>query len=81
MNIKSYIFISAEGYTFQPESDFVEPEIENCQVLGFGIGENPQEAFDSFLNDNKFYLDLNFEEVICYELACGEPIAQFELKV
>ena len=55
MNIKSYIFISAEGYTFQPESDFVEPEIENCQVLGFGIGENPQEAFDSFLNDNKFY--------------------------
>jgi len=64
----SYIFITVEGYTFQPGSETIEPDIENCQVVGFAKGDNPQQAFQSLVKENSFLLGTTFDETICLEL-------------
>jgi hypothetical protein len=33
--MKDFIFITFEGYTFQPNSNSDIPDIENMQVVGF----------------------------------------------
>ena len=65
--MKSYIFITAEGYTHQPESTSIEPDIENCQVIGFAKGSNKKHAFENLLNENPALLETTFDEIICYE--------------
>ncbi len=64
--MKSYIFITAEGYTFQPESTSIEPDIENCQVVGFAKGKDPQQAFQNLIQENGNLLETTFDELICY---------------
>ena len=66
--MKSYIFITVEGSTYQPESELVESDIENCQVIGFGYGADEVEAFDNMLEENQDLLETTFDEVICMEL-------------
>ena len=66
--MKSYIFITAEGYTFQPESTSIEPDIENCQVVGFSKGMDEDQAFDNMIKENRYLLETSFDEVICLEL-------------
>jgi len=64
----SYIFITTEGYTYQPGSEAVEPDIENCQVLGFAKGDSADEAFKALLKENLYLLKTSFDEVVCLEL-------------
>lgn len=71
-SMKSYIFITSEGYTFQPGSGSYLHDIENCQVLGFGTGVDSDDAFRNFLKDNEFLLDTSFDEVRALELANNE---------
>ena len=66
--MKSYIFITTEGFTYQPNSESPEPDIENCQVIGFAKGKNLDEAFDNLIAENEYLLERNFDEVIGYEL-------------
>lgn len=66
--MESYIFITKEGYTFQPRSEALEPDIEDCQVLGFANGVNPQHAFQNLIKENSFLLGTTFDEVISIEL-------------
>ena len=66
--MKSYIFITSEGYTFQPESTSIEPDIENCQVIGFAKGKDPKQAFQNLIQENSNLLETTFDEVISYEL-------------
>ncbi|MFQ5891161.1 MAG: hypothetical protein ACE5HW_00015 [Candidatus Methanofastidiosia archaeon] len=66
--MKNYIFITDEGCTYQPNSNSPEPDIENCQVIGFAIGNNKNEAFDNLIKENEYLLDTNFNEIICIEL-------------
>lgn len=66
--MKSYIFLTTEGYTFQPGSEVSEPDIENCQVIGFANGSDTKEAFLALINENSYLLKTNFNELICYEL-------------
>ena len=66
--MKSYIFITTEGYTFQPESESIEPDIENCQVVGFGQGKDENQAFENLIVKNSYLLETTFDEVICFEL-------------
>jgi len=77
--VKSYIFITAEGYTFQPESTSIEPDIENCQVIGFAKGENPKQAFQNMIQENKNLLETTFDELICYELKDYDEKSYFYL--
>ncbi|RLC36428.1 MAG: hypothetical protein DRH33_07030 [Candidatus Nealsonbacteria bacterium] len=66
--MKNYIFITEEGVTYQPNSTSPEPDIENCQVIGFVKGNNEDEAFKNLKKENEYLLDTNFNEIICMEL-------------
>ncbi len=66
--MKSYIFITTEGFTFQPNSESSEPDIENCQVIGFADGKDLEEAFDNLMAENEYLLETNFNEITGYEL-------------
>jgi len=64
----NYIFLTTEGYTYQPDSLNNEPDIENMQVIGFASGESAEEAFKSLISENKYLIETSFNEVICYKL-------------
>ena len=66
--MKGYIFITEEGVTYQPDSSSPEPDIENCQVIGFAKGKNENEAFDNLTKENEHLLSTNFNEITCIEL-------------
>ena len=66
--MNSYIFITTEGDTYQPDSESVEPDIENCQVVGFSEGEGSQNAFENLIRNDPFLSDTTFDELICLEL-------------
>ena len=66
--MKSYIFITAEGYTFQPKSTSIEPDIENCQVIGFAQGTDANQAFQKLIRESDYLLETTFDEIICFEL-------------
>lgn len=66
--MNQYIFVSSEGYTFQPNSESGIPDIENLQVIGFGKGLSSNEAFNNMLLKNKYIKETTFNEVHCYHL-------------
>lgn len=70
--MKSFIFITSEGSTFQPGSEALEPDIENCQVLGFADGTSPEDAFKNLIEENGSLLQTSFNETTCIELT-GRP--------
>lgn len=78
--LKYFIFLTDEGYTFQPESDFVESEMDNLQVLGFSEGLNINEAIEKFIQENELLNELNFDNVLVFELISDKVIQSFSLK-
>ncbi len=66
--MKSYIFITNEGFTFQPNSEDHEPDIENSQVIGFAKGNNQKDAFYNLLQENQYLIDTKFNKIFCLEL-------------
>ena len=67
--MNNYIFITDEGYTYQPGSESVMPDIENLQVIGYASGKSAEEAFENLLNNNKYLRETSFDEVVCYKLS------------
>ncbi|MFH1638882.1 MAG: hypothetical protein ABIB93_01010 [Chloroflexota bacterium] len=63
-----YIFITHEGYSFQPLSESLEPDIENMQVIGFGQGNDAQDALEDMLKRNEFLAETSFDEVVALKL-------------
>ena len=66
--MKNFVFITFEGSTFQPDSDSIEPDIENMQVIGFAKGISSEFAFEVLLKENSDLINTNFNEILCYEL-------------
>ena len=66
--MKNFIFITNEGFTFQSGSERSEPDIENCQVIGFSKGTDKTDALNNLLQDNQYLLETNFNKIICLEL-------------
>ncbi len=64
----NYIFLTHEGYTFQPNSESEIPDIENLQVIGFSVGNSADEAFANLLHENSYLQETTFDEVYCYKL-------------
>ena len=67
--MKSYIFLTSEGYTYQPNLESSEHDIENLQVIGISEGNNSQIAFENLINNDEYLLETTFDEVFCYELS------------
>lgn len=40
--MNNYLFLTNEGYTYQPDSESIEPDCENSQLIGISPG-NTQE--------------------------------------
>lgn len=67
----SYIFLTTEGSTYQPDSESCGPDVENVQMLGIAGGADQADAFRRLIGDNTWLLKTSFDEVFCYELADG----------
>jgi hypothetical protein len=67
--MNKYIFITAEGSTYQPNSDCSEPDIENMQVMGFGQGYTARDAIKKLLKMNEYLVNTDFNEIIAIQLA------------
>ncbi|OGF28405.1 hypothetical protein A2531_06545 [Candidatus Falkowbacteria bacterium RIFOXYD2_FULL_34_120] len=66
--MRHFIFLTQEGYTFQPNSESAIPDIENLQVLGTASGTDEQNAFDNFIKESEYLLDTDYKEVVAMEL-------------
>ncbi len=66
--IKKYIFLTAEGTTFQPKSESLIPDIDNLQVIGLGKGNSAKKALKSFLEENSYLFKTSFDEIFALEL-------------
>lgn len=77
-DMKSYIFFTNEGTTYQPDLESNEPDIENCQIIGWAQGCSAKVAFDNLKDDNMYLLNSNFEEIKCQQLA-SESVDYFTL--
>lgn len=66
--MKKYIFITSEGFTFQPGSESTEPDVENLQVVGFAEGNSPEEAIESLLKTSPYIAETSFDEVTALEV-------------
>ena len=66
--IRNFIFYTTEGCTFQPNSESDMPDIENCQILGWGKGGDFKEAFDDFKKENSWLENSSFNKIIGAEL-------------
>ena len=77
--MKDFIFITFEGYTFQPNSESDIQDIENMQVIGFSKGLNSKEAFENLKTKNSYLLETTFNEIISIELK-DKKFEYFNLK-
>lgn len=80
--MKHYIFVTTEGTTYQPESEASDFDlnVENAQVVGFGEGENLDEAYKDLLKNESWLEGSNFNEVIAYELTAKKVQGYFYIK-
>jgi len=67
--MKSYIFLTSEGYTYQPDSKSSEPDSDNLQVIGVSEGSTSKMAFENLIKNNGYLLETKFEEIFCYKLS------------
>ncbi len=67
--MNTYIFLTTEGFTYQPGSETIEPDVANLQVVGLGDGTNPDEALADMLETHHWIQNTTFSEVLCYQLA------------
>ena len=66
--MSKYIFLTNEGYTYQPNSESVEPDCENSELIGITEGSNQEDAFNNLLKEREYLKKFNFDEVYCYKL-------------
>lgn len=71
--MNKYIFITNEGITYQPNSDSIEPDCENAQVIGFSDGNTQEEAFDNLLKENTQLKHTNFNKITSYHVEEERP--------
>ncbi len=62
-----YIYITFEGFTFQPNSESDVSVIENMQAVGFACAKDKKEAFENLLINSSYLKDTVFNEIIALE--------------
>ena len=78
--MSNYIFLTNEGSTYQPNSESIEPDCSNTQVIGISSGNNEDEAFENLKRENEYLFEMSFNEVYCYKLDSDNIIKYFKLK-
>jgi len=69
--MKKYILITTEGTSIAPNENTY---VENCQVLGEIMAENPVHAIDRFFNEQPWACQAGFshENIICKQILSQE---------
>lgn len=67
--MNNYLFLTNDGYTYQPDSESIEPDCENSQLIGIAYGNTQEEAFKNLINEKEYLRQFNFNEIYCYKLA------------
>ena len=66
--MRKFIFITSEGFTFQPNNEDYEPDIENMQVVGFGEGDTVDNPIKCMLKENSYLRKTSFNKIIGIEI-------------
>lgn len=74
-----FIFVTFEGYTYQPNSESNEPDIENMQVVWFAQGYSREEAYKQLLQNNSHLFDTSFDEIWCMKIEGHKYDCMFSL--
>lgn len=77
--MNKYIFITNEGNTYQPNSDCIEPDCSNAQVIGIASGNDENEAFINLKKEFEYLKNTSFSEIYCYQLITDRIIKTFTL--
>ena len=72
--MNSYIFLTDEGYTFQPETAEEPIEIESLQTIGIAKGTDAMDAYRNLLSENPHLQERKFEKIFCYQV--DEPVKE-----
>ncbi|BCZ45823.1 hypothetical protein psyc5s11_18900 [Clostridium gelidum] len=79
--MNNYIFLTDEGYTYQPNTESDVPDIENLQVIGISCGENEEAAFNNLMAKRRYLLSTSFDEIFCYKLASDYKDSYMEFSI
>lgn len=76
--MRSFIFVTVEGWTKAPTKPGMEGEeedCENCQELGTATGNDEKDAWQKLKNENPWIEEMGFgqEGVLAYELVSVIP--------
>lgn len=74
-----FIFVTFEGYTYQPDSESSEPDIENMQVIWFAQGFSRKEAYKTLLQNSPHLVDTSFDEIWCIKMHWEKYDCMFSL--
>jgi hypothetical protein len=66
--MNTYIFLTGDEYTFQPETEQEPVTIENLQMLGTAKGTDAMTAYRNLLADNPHLQEKSFEKIFCYQV-------------
>lgn len=66
--MNTYIFLTGDEYTFQPETEAEPVTIENLQMLGTAKGPDAITAYRNLLADNSHLQEKRFEKIFCYQV-------------
>ncbi|MFB3895557.1 MAG: hypothetical protein ACE14V_04565 [bacterium] len=69
MEIKNYIFLTAEEYAYHPYPEVIESDKYNLLVIGFAKGRNSEEAFNNLKKDDPYLSETLFTETFSIELS------------
>ncbi|WP_456328939.1 hypothetical protein [Archaeoglobus sp.] len=67
MKKRLFMFLTPDEVTHSSCGN-IYPDVDNFQVLGLAEGSTEEEAFEEFLNTNKWVFNTNFKNVICIEV-------------
>lgn len=70
--MNTYIFLTDEGYTFQPETEQEPVEIDTLDVIGTASGTDANHAYRNLLAENPQLKPSSFTRIFCYQL--GEEV-------
>lgn len=72
--MNSYIFLTDEGYTFQPETEDEPVVIDSLQTIGTAKGTDAMDAYRNLLAENPHLQVRKFEKIFCYQV--DEPVKE-----
>ncbi len=66
--MNSYIFLTDEGYTFQPETEDKPVVIDSLETIGTAQGTDAMDAYRNLLAENPQLQERKFEKIFCYQV-------------